>query len=156
MEEPLVITPEDPIIQTLPFKPYRNIVERLVFPFMPEKDEPQTIDIDTPWGVTLTARRGDFIVSELDRPEDRWPVAAEIFDKSYLIVRPGFCIKSAVTLLVPLVEVTGGDEDRMISVGTLEGSGVVRAGDFYLAKGVQGEIWPYPKEKVEQVMRPVE
>jgi hypothetical protein len=156
MDEPLIVAPDDPVIQTLPFRPYRNIVERRATPFLPEPDEPQTIDIDTPWGVTLTAKSGDFVVSEMDRPEDRWPVDAEIFDKSYLIVRPGICIKSAVTLLVPLVELTGGDEDRMVSVVTLEGSDIVRAGDFYLAKGVQGEIWPYPKEKVDQVMRPVE
>jgi hypothetical protein len=156
MEEPLVVTPKDPILQTLPFKAFRNIVERRVVPFLPARNEPQTIDIDTPWGVTLTAKRGDFILSEMDQPEDCWPVAAEIFEDSYLIIRPGVCVKNVVTLLVPLVELTGGDEDRQVSVVTLEGSDVVRAGDFYLAKGVKGEIWPYPKEKVAEVMRPVE
>ena len=30
----------------------------------------------------------------------------------------------------------------------------VRAGDFLLAKGVQGEIWPYPKAKFLKKMKP--
>jgi hypothetical protein len=38
----------------------------------------------------------------------------------------------------------------------MEGAITVRAGDFYLAKGVKGEVWPYPKEKIEQVMIPAD
>jgi hypothetical protein len=59
-------------------------------------------------------------------------------------------------LLVPLTDFTGGDESQQVTVVTLEGSETVPAGDFYLAKGVKGEIWPYPKEKVKDVMMPVE
>jgi hypothetical protein len=51
--------------------------------------------------------------------------------------------------------VTNGDEDRMVMVHTLEGVETVRAGDFFLAKGVHGEIWPYPKDKAEKIMKPV-
>ena len=60
---------------------------------------------------------------------------------------PGICIKRAVTLLVPLTDVTDGDEDQMVTVHTFEGPVTVRAGDFFLAKGVKGEIWPYPKDE---------
>ena len=28
--------------------------------------------------------------------------------------------------------------------------------NFYLAKGVKGEVWPYPKEKIDDVMMPAE
>jgi hypothetical protein len=70
-------------------------------------------------------------------------------------VRPGYCLKKAVTLLAPLTEITR-DPDRKVTVVTLEGDETVRAGDFYLAKGIKGEIWPYPKEKIDDVMTPVE
>lgn len=156
MSTTIIITPEDPILQRLHFKPYRNFVERKAVPFVPKETEPQTMDINTPWGAQLTAKRGDILVSEMDKPDDYWPVDPEIFEQSYLMVRPGICIKSAITLLVPLAEVTNGDEDQLVTVISLEGPQTVRAGDFYLAKGVQGEIWPYPKEKVSEVMRPVE
>jgi hypothetical protein len=83
-------------------------------------------------------------------------VAPDIFDQSYVIVRPGFCVKRAITRLVPLSDVTHGDEDLRVTVETLEGPETVRAGDFYLAMGVKGEIWPYPKEKVNEVMEPAD
>jgi len=57
-------------------------------------------------------------------------------------------------MLVPLIEATNGDEDCMVTVHTYEGEVTVRAGDFFLAKGVKGEIWPYPKEKVAKKMEP--
>jgi hypothetical protein len=40
----------------------------------------------------------------------------------------------------------------MVTVISLEGPLTVRAGDFYLAKGIKGEVWPYPKEKIDDVM----
>jgi len=156
MSEPIIITSQDPIIATLNFKPYRNVVERRVVPFLPELDEAQTAEINTPWGMQLTVKRGDFLISEMDAPEDFWPVDSQIFEESYEIVRPGVCVKRALTLLVPLTDITSGDESRQVTVVTLEGSETVLAGDFYLAKGVKGEIWPYPKEKVKDVMMPVE
>ena len=154
MKEPIVLMSDDPILNSLNFKPYRNMVVRYVTPFVPKDDEPQTMEVATPWGSKLTAKKGDLLVSELDKPEDRWPIDANIFDETYLVTAPGFCIKRAVTLLVPLIDVTEGDEDQRVTVHTLEGTETVRAGDFMLAKGVKGEIWPFPKTKAEKIMKP--
>lgn len=155
MREPLLITSTDPILETLHLKPYRSTVERRVVPFFPAPDEPQTMEINTPWGMQITARKGDFLVSEVETPEDYWPIDPVIFEGSYEIVRPGYCIKKAITLLVPLTEITG-DPDREVTIVTMEGAETVRAGDFYLARGIKGEIWPYPREKVGTIMMPAE
>lgn len=155
MVEPLIITDSDPILDTLHFKPYRSKVERRVVPFFPAPNEPQTMEIHTPWGTDLTARKGDFLVSEVETPDDYWPIDPVIFEESYIIIRPGYCVKKAVTLLVPLTDITR-DPNRHVTIITLEGSETVRAGDFYLAKGIKGEIWPYPKEKIKDVMVPAE
>ena len=153
----ILIKPSDPVIKELNFKPYRSIVERRVERFMPPPDQPQDKEILTPWGEYLTVNAGDYIVSELDAPpDDRWPVEASIFEETYIETRPGYCVKSAVTMLAPLVDAANGDPDQEVVVETLEGLVSVRAGDFYLALGVQGEIWPYPKEKVGRVMAPAE
>ena len=147
---------DDPIIPKLDFKPYRSTVERLVERFLPPPDAPQDIEIETPWGESLTANAGDYLVSEMDSPPgDRWPVEADIFEQTYEITRPGHCAKRALTMLVPLVHITG-DPNAEVTVETLEGLVSVRAGDFYLARGVQGEIWPYPGGKVGTIMAPVE
>ena len=130
-------------------------MQRRVVPFFPAPGEAQTMEISTPWGTHLTARKGDFLISEVDTPDDYWPVDPVIFEESYAIIRPGYCVKTGVTLLVPLTDITH-DPHRQVTVVTLEGSETVEAGDFYLAKGVQGEIWPYPKEKVGEVMVPLE
>jgi hypothetical protein len=153
--EPLVITSSDSILGRLDFKPYRSKVQRRVVPFFPRSDEPQTMEINTPWGTKLTARKGDFLISEIETPDDYWAIDPVIFEESYVMIRPGYCVKKAVTLLVPLTDVTG-DSDQEVTVVTLEGDETVRAGDFYLAKGVKGEIWPYPKEKIKDVMMPAE
>ena len=155
MSEPLVITSSDPILSTLNFKPYRSKVERRVVAFLPTSDEPQTIEINTPWGAQLTARKGDFLISELATPDDFWPINPVIFEESYVVTRPGYCVKKAVTLLVPLTEITS-DPNRNVTVVSLEGCETVRAGDFYLAKGVRGEIWAYPREKISRVMVPAD
>jgi len=154
MNNTLVITSDDPVLQTLNFKPYRSKVERRVIPFMPLPGEAQTMDIKTPWGAVLTAKSGDFLVSEVDKPDDFWPIDATIFDESYVLIRPGYCVKKAVTLLVPLTDLTHGDPDAKVTVVSMEGTETVRAGDFCLAKGVKGEVWAYPKEKIEHVMMP--
>lgn len=154
MREPVIVLPDDPVIDTLNFKPYRSTVSRRVVPFVPEDNQPQTMEVVTPWGARLMAKRGDLLVSELDRPDDIWPIAPKIFDETYLVTAPGLCVKRAITLLVPLIDLTDGDEDRMVTVHTVEGPVTVRAGDFFLAKGVKGEIWPYPKEKVAEKMKP--
>ena len=82
MDNLIVITSDDPILQALNFKPYRSKVERRVIPFMPAPDEPQTMDIKTPWGAVLTAKSGDFLISEVDAPNDFWPIDAVIFEES--------------------------------------------------------------------------
>ncbi len=156
MKEPIVLKAGDPILETLKFKPYRNMVQRRVVPFIPAEDQPQTMEVVTPWGARLTVKKGDFLVGELNAPNDVWPVTPEIFDASYIVVSPGICVKRAITLLVPLTDLTNGDADQLVTIHTLEGMDTVRAGDFFLAMGIKGEIWPYPKEKVAEVMRPVE
>ena len=120
--------------------------------FAPRADEKQTMDLLTPWGETLTASAGDYIVSEIDTPNDQWPVRADIFEATYIITRPGYCTKHGAVHLVPMVDLTDGDEDAQVVVHSLEGPVTVRAGDFFLARGVKGEIWPYPKDKVDKVM----
>lgn len=156
MSEPIVLTSDSPILGTLNFKPYRNTAIRRVQPFLPGPNEPQTKEVKTPWGAILLAKNGDMLLNEIDKPEDVWPVDAEIFDKTYMIIEPGICMKRAVTMLVPLKEATQGDENQMVIIETLEGPETVRAGDFYLAKGIRGEIWAYPNEKVDAIMKPVE
>ena len=155
MSSPLVIKSTDTILSRLNFKPYRSKVERRVVPFLPAPGEPQILEIDTPWGTHLTARKGDFLVSEVATPNDYWAIDPVIFEESYIITRPGYCVKKAVTLLTPLTDITR-DPDKQVTILTLEGPETVRAGDFYLAKGVKGEIWPYPKEKIKDVMMPAE
>lgn len=156
MTEPIVLTSDSPILDTLNFKPYRNTSIRKVKPFLPGLNEPQTLEVKTPWGATLTAKKGDMLISEIDAPDDVWPIDPEIFDKTYMMTEPGVCIKRAVVMLVPLVELTKGDADQKVTIETLEGPETVRAGDFHLAKGIRGEIWAYPNEKVKDKMRLVE
>jgi len=156
MTEPIIITALDPVIDKLNFQSYKSTVERSFIRFMPAPGEPERKEIPTPWGESLTAKAGDYLVSEMDTPDDSWPVDAEIFENSYEIIRPGVCVKRALTKLAPLVDVTDGDEDRMVTVYTLEGPETVRAGDFYLARGIHDEIWTYPKDKVKEVLKPAE
>ncbi|MBK9926528.1 MAG: hypothetical protein IPP66_14730 [Anaerolineales bacterium] len=156
MTDPIVITSDDPILERLDFKPYRSKVERRVIPFFPSPDDPQTMDVHTPWGATLTARKGDFLVSEINAPNDYWPIDPTIFEESYILTRPGYCAKNAITLLVPMTDIVNGDPDQTVTVMALEGAETVRAGDFYLAKGIKGELWPYPKDKIHEVMTPAD
>jgi len=155
MRSPIVISSDDSILRTLNFKPYRSKVERRVIPFLPAPGEPQSMEVSTPWGAQLTAKFGDFLVSEVDTPSDYWPIDPQIFEESYVIIRPGYCVKKALTLLVPLTDITG-DPEREVTIISLEGPETVKAGDFYLAKGIKGEVWPYPKEKVADVMLPAD
>jgi hypothetical protein len=155
MSDPLVITSADPILSRLNFKPYLSRVERRVIPFLPGPDEPQSMEVNTPWGSQLNVQKGDFLVSEVAAPNDYWPIDPFIFEESYILIRPGYCIKKAITWLAPLTEIAD-DPDQEFTIVTLEGAETVKAGDFYLAKGIQGEIWPYPKEKINEVMLPAD
>ena len=120
MRAPIVISSDDSILRTLNFKPYRSKVERRVIPFLPAPGEPQTMEVSTPWGAQLTAKFGDFLVSEVDTPSDYWPIDPQIFEESYVIIRPGYCVKKALTLLVPLTDITG-DPEREVTIISLEG-----------------------------------
>ncbi len=144
---------DDPVLQHLELKPYRNAAIRRATQFLPASGEPQSRAILCPWGETLDAQFGDYIVSEQDQPEDHWPVSREIFEKTYVQIGPDLYRKKGLTCLVPLVDLTG-DPDRKVRLHTKEGAVTVRAGDFHLAKGVEGEIWPFPSEKVQQVLVP--
>lgn len=155
MPEPLTITSADPILAKLPFKPYRAARERRMVPFLPEEGQPQTRVIETRSGRILSAKRGDILISEMDTPQYVWPVDAAIFEASYEVIRPGVCVKRAITWLAPLTELTDGDPDREVTVVSLEGSNTVRAGDYYLARGVAGEIWAYDAKKIGTIMKPV-
>lgn len=155
MSAPLEIRSDDPILQNLAFVPHRSSVVRCFRKFTPGPDEPQTTTVHTPWGEDLTAQPGDYLVCEKDRPDDLWPVNGEIFEATYEIIGDGECVKRALTDLVPLVALTN-DPDRMVTIHALEGPETVRAGDFYLARGIKGEIWAYPRNKVGTVMIPVE
>ena len=118
MREPVVLKSDDLILNSLNFKPYRSMLKRRVVAFVPAEDQAQTMEIDTPWGAHLTVKKGDFLVSELETPDDVWPVNAQIFDASYIIVSPGICIKSAVTLLVPLTGEFDGCAEREVRVSS--------------------------------------
>lgn len=150
----IVLKSQDPLIKKLSFKPYRSTVERLVKQYRPSPGEPQSITIKTPWGEALTAEAGDYLVSDPNAPDDTWPVEAEIFRETYAMTGDGRCVKKALTYLVPLTTVTQGNEDQKVRVETLEGAVTVRAGDFYLSKGVKGEIWPMPADKVNTTLAP--
>jgi hypothetical protein len=152
MNKKISIKSDDPILRSLNFQQYQNVVERRVWVFQPLPVEKQSMELHTPWGEILTASPGDLIISEIDNPRDEWPVRADIFDETYIITRPGFCAKKSTVDLFPLVELADGDEDAEVNVESLEGLITVRAGDFFLARGVKGEIWPYPKDKVEKVL----
>jgi hypothetical protein len=156
MKAPITITSADPILKKLRFKPHRSNVRRRVVRFLPASGGPQTVDLKTPWGEVLTAKPGDYLVSEMDSPNDAWPVDSGIFEQTYEIIEPGICIKRALTDLIPLTELTGGDPEQMVTVHSLEGAETVCAGEFYLARGVKGEIWTYPNHKVHKNMIPVE
>jgi hypothetical protein len=148
MSKPLLISAQDPILKTLRFKSFLNSEERRMEQFLPGPREPQTIEVKTPWGAELTAKSGDYLISDVNKPDDCWPVDKEIFENTYIVTRPGFCMKNAVTELVPMVDLTNGDPDQIITVETMEGPETVRAGDFYLARGIKGEIWPYPARRM--------
>lgn len=146
---------DDEKVKETRFKSYRSNIMRRAVRYNPGKGEPEEIAIQTPWGEKLNCRRGDYIVSEMDDSEDSWPVSADIFEETYMQVEPEVYIKKALMHLVPLTEFTRGKPDVLVAVHTLEGVVKVPAGEFFLARGTRGEIWPVPSEKIQQ-MRPVD
>ena len=141
------IAPGDSLIDNLTFGKYRCTTTRRAVQFLPEPHEPQKIEITTPWGAVLEVTAGDYLVSEMDKPEDRWPVEEQIFNETYEEIAPGVYRKKAITLLVPLTEIVP-DPEQLVVIETLEGNVEVKAGNFFLARGVKNEIWPYPANDV--------
>lgn len=155
MSQPIEIRATDTALQKLKFKQYRYRQERQAFQFMPKDGEPSTMSIQTPWGAELIADSGDYIVNEIGTPDNRWPVKKDIFEETYIETRTGIYIKRALVSLYPLKELTK-DPEQLVSVHTLEGVVTVRAGDFYLCRGIKGEIWPMPIDKVHTTLAPAE
>lgn len=155
MTSSLEIRPDDPVIQTLDFKTYRYTTRREADQFLPDAGEPQTKVVKTPWGDQLTAHPGDYIVHEQGDPDDQWVVEKDVFEDTYEEVEPGTYVKKATVELAPLTALTQ-DPDQDVTIHSREGVLTVRAGDYYLAKGSQEEIWPLPKKKVEQSMEPAD
>ena len=148
MNDLMEIKSDSPFLKILEFRPYCcDGLERKAEQFLPPSDEPQTKEIEAPWGGKLTAESGDYIVSDMQNPDDSWVVRKDIFDTTYSKTRKNTYIKSASVYLVPLTDITG-DPDEFVIVFTLEGPMTVRSGDFYLARGIENEIWPIPREKV--------
>lgn len=145
------IAPGDDLLKKLVFGQYRCTQTRRAVQFLPAPQEPQQVEINTPWGAQLKMTSGDFLVSEMDQPEDQWPVEQGIFKETYEEVAPEVYRKKAITWLVPLTDIIP-DPEQTVVIETLEGDVEVQAGDFYLAKGVKGEIWPYPAEEVRSDM----
>ncbi|MCP4361986.1 MAG: hypothetical protein GY796_28580 [Chloroflexi bacterium] len=144
----LELRAEDELIKSLSFRPYRNSSERRAVQHFPGNGEPDELAVKTPWGETLYAKPGDYIVHEQDAAQDKWPVDREIFENSYIEVTPGLFVKRPLTYLVPLEIITESPE-QMVRIYTMEGPVTVKAKEFYLARGIKGEIWPYPRAKAD-------
>ena len=155
MTSPIEIRANDPLIHQLKFETYRYTSLREAEQFLPQSDEQQTKVVKTPWGGELKAQAGDYLVHEQGHPEDSWVVKKEIFEQTYQSVKSGAYLKKDTVDLVPLTQVTR-DPDQDVKVYSLEGPLTVQAGEYYLARGSHGEIWPIPREKVESSMEPVE
>ena len=155
MSQPIDIRAQDSILRQLDFKVYRYNQERQAVQFSPNAGEPQTMIILTPWGAELVVEKGDYIVNEIDSPDNRWPIQQDIFESTYTEIRPGYYIKRAEVHLYPLRDFTK-DPEQLVRVHTLEGVVTVRSGDFYLARGIKGEIWPMPNDKVETSLSLIE
>jgi hypothetical protein len=155
MQKQKKIQANSPTLKMLHFRPYRyQGAERQAEQFVPD-DDAAVKQVQTPWGGTLTAEPGDYIVRDANNPHDAWVVKKDIFDSTYVRTKRGTYVKAANVFLAPLTEITGDDDEEVV-IDTKEGSVTVRAGDFYLAKGVEDEIWPVPKEKVGTDLLPVD
>ncbi len=151
----LELSADDPLIQQLDFRLYRYTAKRRAKQFLPGSDQPQTVEVETSWGGVLTGKRGDYLVSEYDEPDEQWVVTKDIFETTYQEIEAGIYRKKATVELAPLTQITH-DPDQEIIIHSQEGPLTVRAGDFYLARGDKGEIWPRPKENFESGLEPVE
>ncbi len=151
----LELKADDPLVQQIDFKSYRYTTRRRARQFLPKPKQPQTVVVETSWGGVLTGKRGDYLVSEYDKPDEQWIVEKDIFETTYQEIEAGVYRKKATIELAPLTLITH-DPDEEVVIQSLEGPLTVRAGDFFLAKGATGEIWPRPRESVAIDLEPVE
>ncbi len=93
-------------------------------------------EVKTPWGATLTGKRGDYVVFDAAKPEDRWVVERTIFDATYEQAAPDRFRKKATVQALAMSE--------PFQVETLEGVVDGAAGD-YLARGAKGEYYVIPR-----------
>ena len=87
---------------------------------------------ETAPGSTLTARVGDWLVSD---GEKDWSVAAQIFDETYSDLGGGRYAKTAVVVARQL--------PAKATILTLEGPAAAEAGDW-LVRNPGGDVWPVP------------
>ena len=158
MEKLIELKQDDAILKRVKFKIYGYKDKRVAHQFLPDPDEPDTKNIDVSGGNTLIIKRGDYLVSDAGDPEHAWPVEKEIFEQSHQEEQPGSGLfrKISLVMLAPLTEFTGGNPDQMVIVHTLEGPETVRAGDYHVARGIKGEIWPFPNDRIEKHLYEVE
>jgi hypothetical protein len=151
MKKSIELKADDPILKQVKFKVYSYKDQRVAKQFLPAPDEPETQEIQVSWGDTLTLKRGDYLVSDANNPGEAWPVEREIFEQSHQETVPGTGYFKKITLvsLVPLTTFTDGDPNQLVTIHSLEGAETVPAGKYHLARGIKGEIWAYPNEKIE-------
>lgn len=149
--QPYYLSSDSPILKEIPFRKVRYHQIRHAYQFLPGPSAPQEMVIHTSWGGELTAQAGDFIVHPLDDPDNLWPVSKDIFLETYQAVGSGAFQKKSVTEIIALDQITQ-DPDRLVIVKSLEGDLKVRSGDFYLARGSQGEIWPIPIKSCDAII----
>jgi hypothetical protein len=150
MSKTIVLHSDDDSVKNASYTIYGYRDRRAAKQFLPSPDEPQSFEIEVPWGGTLMGQRGDYIVSSADDPTDSWPVERDIFEKSHEEEEPGSGIfkKTASVAMIPLTEFTNGDPDQMVTIISLEGAETVSAGKYHLARGIKNEIWAYPSHKI--------
>lgn len=152
----LRIQSDDPILDRLSFVTYRYRPRpvRQAAQFLPRPDQPQTITLTQPNGLKLTAERGDYLVNALGSMHHRWPVRKDIFEQSYRAIRPGYYVKHATVELLPLTQLTEENPDQRITIVSIEGEETVRAGDYYLARGVNKELWVVTRKSIGKTIVP--
>jgi hypothetical protein len=96
-------------------------------------------ELKTSWGETLKAKRGeDYIITNTEDKDDKWPIKKGIFDKTYKKLDNSLYKKIAPTKAIKI------DFDGICK--TREGDVHFKSG-FYICKGEEGEVWPISPEK---------
>jgi hypothetical protein len=89
MRKPMKIQANSPTLKMLHFRPYRyQGAERQAEQFIPD-DDASVKQVQTPWGGTLTAEPGDYIVQDANNPDDAWVVKKDRLFASFKEVTEG-------------------------------------------------------------------